>query len=150
MRYVEAPETFHDSSDKLRSIFLAGGITGCPDWQSQLAGMLSSTDLVVMNPRRANFPIHDPNAAEHQIMWEHQHLREASMISFWFCAETLCPIVLYELGAWSMTEKKLFVGVDPKYKRRADVEIQTRLTRPDINIVYQVEDLAEQIRNYGR
>ncbi|MEO1378678.1 MAG: hypothetical protein AAFW70_31365, partial [Cyanobacteria bacterium J06635_10] len=66
-------------------------------------------------------------------------------ILFWFPQESICPITLYELGSWSMTDKPLFIGIHPNYPRRRDVEIQTGFVRPEINIVYSLEDLAEQI-----
>lgn len=44
-----------------------------------------------------------------------------------------------------MTDKPLFIGIHPNYPRRQDVEIQTSLVRPDIKIVYSLQDLAEQI-----
>jgi hypothetical protein len=130
------------------SLFLAGGITGCPDWHGQMASLLAKLPLVILNPRRKNFPIDDPTAAKQQIEWEHRHLRRASAISFWFPCETLCPIALYELGAWSMTAKPLFVGVHPDYRRRVDVEIQTALARPDVTVVYSIDDLVRQVRQW--
>jgi hypothetical protein len=148
--YVEAPSIDFPVADQ-KAIFLAGGVTGCPDWQKQMTILLvgaaqkAFTPPMVFNPRRADFPIHDPNAARAQIRWEHDRLREAHAILFWFCAETLNPIVLYELGAWSMTDKPLFVGVHPDYQRRADVEIQTELVRPDVQIVYSLYDLSRQV-----
>src|SRR6476659_5132468 len=123
MTYVEAPTEFENAGDR-RSVFLAGGITGCGDWQQQLAGQLRDTYLVVLNPRRKRFPIDDPSAAGEQIDWEFRHLRRATARAFWFPSATLCPIALYELGAWSMAPGPLFVGVDPKYARRHDVETQ--------------------------
>ncbi len=150
MKYVEAPERAQLHTKGERFLFLAGGISGCPDWQSEVAGFLRDVDITLLNPRRADFPIHDPNAAEAQIRWEHEHLRYADAILFWFPCETLCPIVLYELGAWSMVpHKPIFVGVHPDYQRRQDVEIQTRLTRRDVHIVYSLEALAEQVRSYA-
>lgn len=128
-----------------RSLFLAGGITGCPDWQADVVGLLKDSDIVVFNPRRKDFPIHDPNAARKQIEWEHEYLRMADAILFWFPCETLCPIVLYELGAWSMTAKPLAVGIHPDYQRRQDVEIQTKLARPDVAIVYSLPDLVKLV-----
>lgn len=160
MHYVEALNTIADllpdmeSGPKsillggLNSVFLAGGITGCPDWQQELVKSLQDVDGILLNPRRADFPIGQPSAARGQIFWEHHYLREADAISFWFCQETICPIVLYELGAWSMTPKKLFVGVHPNYSRRQDVEIQTAYARPDVVPVYQLCELAEQIREW--
>jgi hypothetical protein len=142
MKYVEALNTYDGPG---KSVFLAGGIDGCPDWQADVVKLLANTNLILFNPRRANFPIDDPSAAEFQIRWEHDHLRKASSILFWFPCETLCPIVLYELGAWSMTEKPIFVGVHPAYQRRQDIEVQTRLVRPDISIVYSIQDLVKQV-----
>jgi hypothetical protein len=143
MKYVEAPEIY---DGKGQSLFLAGGITDCPDWQADLVKLLENEDITLLNPRRKNFPIHDPNAALAQITWEHNHLKKASAISFWFPKETLCPIVLYELGAWSMAHKPIYVGVHPEYQRKQDVEIQTVLARPEVIIAYSLEVLAGQIK----
>ena len=44
-----------------------------------------------------------------------------------------------------MPSVKLFVGVHPDYLRRMDVETQTLLVRPEVTIVYSVEDLAQQV-----
>lgn len=149
MKYVEAPEDAVDDKNLEEPlVFMAGGITDCPDWQQQILQMIrqTGTSLVLMNPRRTNFPIHDPKAAEAQIRWEHLHLKKAHAILFWFPKETLCPIVLYELGAWSMmVHKPIFVGMDPKYKRRQDVEIQTKLVRPEVKVVYSLKDLAVNV-----
>jgi hypothetical protein len=144
MRYVEAPEIY-DPATLGNSVFLAGGITGCPDWQQEMVRRLKHTTLALLNPRRADFPIGDPNAAATQIAWEHNALRDAKSILFWFPQETICPIVLYELGAWSMMPKPIFVGIHPDYQRRQDVEIQTGLVRPLVKIVYSLEELAKQV-----
>jgi len=145
MLYIEALrfEVVHGFS-----LFLAGGITGCPDWQKELVKKLEKLDITIFNPRRKKFPIDNPSESLKQIRWEHEHLRKASAISFWFPCETICPIVLYELGAWSMMDKKLFVGVHPDYSRKQDVEIQTKFVRPDIKIVYDIPALAAQITKW--
>lgn len=143
MNYLESPENLERTLG-YKSVFLAGGITNCPDWQQEMVKLLSDTDLILLNPRRQDFPIHDPLAANAQIKWEHRHLRIADAILFWFPCETLCPIVLYELGAWSVSDKPIFVGVHPEYKRKQDVEIQTGLVRPEVKIVYSLEELAKQ------
>lgn len=145
MNYIEIPNT-SDAIEK--SVFLAGGITGCRDWRAAVIAQLTDSDLTVFNPLRPNFPIDDPSASIFQIQWEHEYLRKATAILFWFPAETLCPITLYELGAWSMTMKPLFVGVHPDYTRIADVELQTQLVRPDVNIVYSIQQLIAQLRHW--
>ena len=146
MTYIEAPTEYRNHGRP--SVFLAGGITACGDWQQGLAGRLRDTDLVVLNPRRKRFPIDDPGAAGEQIEWEFRHLRRATARVFWFPSATLCPIALYELGAWSMTRSELFVGVDPQYARRADVEIQTKLARPEVHVVYSIDALAKQVLHW--
>lgn len=94
---------------------------------------------------RANFPIGDPDAAREQIEWEHTHLRRADAIVFWFCAAQIQPIALYELGAWSMTDKPMAIGVEPGYEREQDVRIQTELARPDVEIVDSLRALAKAV-----
>ena len=145
MRVVQCPAEA-DPRDFERSVFLAGGISNCPDWQTQLLELLRDTDWLVLNPRREDFDSSDTGISEAQIEWEHRHLRLADAIAFWFPPQTLCPITLYELGAWSMTDKPLLIGVDPQYKRRVDVVTQTQLTRPDVRVADSLEGLAEQLR----
>ena len=125
MRYIEAPQTYDGNE---ASLFLAGGITGCPVWQKEMVVKLQDLPLVIFNPRRAHFPPHE-NAVREQIEWEYTYLRKAAAISFWFPKETLNPIVLYELGAWSITNKKIFLGVHPNYQRFQDIKIQTSWKR---------------------
>ena len=143
MLYIEAPK--NKSTDKLK-LFLAGSITDAPDWQKEVVERLEAFDIAVLNPRRKNFPMEDPDAAREQITWEHDSLKDADMISFWFAKESLAPITLYELGAWTKTGKPIVIGVDPKYRRKQDVEIQTSLERPEIPICYSLDDLVENIR----
>ena len=148
MIYIECPDARPLSEDE-RGLFLAGGITDCLDWQSDAVIMLSETRWTLLNPRRKSFALDDPAVAEFQIRWEHARLREASAILFWFPQEALCPIALYELGAWSMTAKPLFVGVHPGYPRRKDVEIQTALARPDVRVVYSLDELAQVVKAHA-
>ena len=127
---VEAPnEVYSLENNRNRKVFLAGGITNCPDWQKELIEKLKDVDGVTLyNPRRADFPIGDPNAAEQQITWEFEKLKEADIIVFWFSRGSLNPIVLYELGMWGNSRAvTTVIGIDPEYERKQDVEIQTKL-----------------------
>jgi hypothetical protein len=145
MRYIECPAEANPQPFE-QSLFLAGGISNCPDWQTELTSMLEHTNWLIINPRRKDFDVANPNMTEEQILWEHRHLRLASAIAFWFPPQTLCPITLYELGTWSMTSKPLFIGVDPRYQRRLDVMIQTRLARPEVPILESLGDLAKALQ----
>ena len=148
MIYIECPTEYTPDATPLPSVFLAGGISDCDEWQTRMVELLAPLDLVVINPRRKNFPIDDPAAAEGQIRWEFRHLRRATARLFWFPGATLCPITLYELGTWSAGNAPLFVGVDPAYARRRDVDFQTKLIRPDVRVVYSLQELARQVEQF--
>jgi hypothetical protein len=146
MHYIEAPQAYNGYEP---SLFLAGGITGCPDWQKEMVAKLQDLPLVIFNPRRSHFPQYEDIDRE-QIEWEYTYLRKATAISFWFPEETLCPITLYELGAWTMTNKKIFLGVHPHYQRIQDIRIQTALVRPDVTLVQTLEELNQSIRSWRK
>ena len=133
VRYVQAPQPYDGPGPAL---FLAGGITGCADWQAEAAAMLRGTPgLTVLNPRRAAFDVADPAAATAQITWEHTHLRRADVVLFWFAAGgSVQPITLYELGVHVTRGVPLAVGADPGYPRRLDVEVQLALARPGLRV----------------
>lgn len=128
-------------------VFLAGGISNCPDWQSILIDDIKDiAHLTIYNPRRKNFPIGDPNAAEEQITWEFNHLRDADIVIFWFSRGSLNPIVLYELGMWGNSNNRLvIVGIDSQYERKQDVVIQTQLARPDVVLADSLEEISEAL-----
>lgn len=135
--YVEAPDQYRPDPGDPPSVFLAGGISHCPDWQREAARALR--DLTVFNPRRAGFDVDDPAASESQIAWEFHHLRAADVTLFWFpaCdpALTVQPITLYELGAAAATPERLIaVGADPGYPRAADVRLQLGHVRPALTV----------------
>lgn len=159
MRQIVCPEVLPEQDDSM-SVFLAGGIVGCADWQSEIIELLSDCDVTLFNPRRPNFPINDPTAAPQQIKWEFDALRKAGVISFWFDSGTVQPIVMFEYGYWlscSMNfDAKIFIGCHPDYPRRLDVEEQTRLAcayhnkRVSVQIVYSLAELAAKIKEYAQ
>ncbi len=59
-------------------VFLAGGITNCPDWQSVVCKYLMPFDgTIIYNPRRV---IWTPDiSSEEQIVWEYRHLESADV-----------------------------------------------------------------------
>lgn len=132
MKYVEAPNSLKNLERPW--VFLAGGITNCEDWQTpmtqELQGKVSKG--TILNPRRANFPMGDPSAAEKQIRWEHQALWRADVVAIWFAGgESVQPIVMFEFGGHLARRglrqlRHLVVGVDPSYSRKADVELQLK------------------------
>ena len=136
MEVITAPEPLYVGPEP--TVFLAGGITNCPWWQDDVIAMLANYDGVVYNPRRRDFPMDDPNAANEQITWEFKALNECNIFSMWFSdADSDQPICMYELGrhlvrftAVPGMESRVIIGVEPGYRRAQDVEIQTRLVSP--------------------
>ena len=148
MKLYTAVETIPQNMDV--SVFLAGGITNCPNWQKEVIEGLSDTDLIVFNPRRENFPIHDPNASDEQIRWEFDALESASIFSMYFAdADSDQPICMYELGRNLMKmqmrfpydwQKRIVITADPKYRRYKDVVIQTGLATKGKIAIYNTLD----------
>ena len=135
LEIVEAPNEPKEKN-KIK-LFLAGGITNCPNWQKEIIDRLEYTvnvytkhmleEVTVFNPRRENFPIENPNASKEQISWEFYKLRESDIIVFWF------------------SRGSLVIGVDPEYERISDVEIQTKLAKPTQEICYNLDSFYKQI-----
>lgn len=145
MRRIIAPESF-EAVDGDKTLFLAGGITGAPQWQDELCEHLKDTSLVVFDPRRKNY--HNSNIIREQIEWEFKKLNQAKAVSFWFPSPAKCVITMFELGVWTTrTDKPIFVGVDPEFWRKQDIEIQMNLALPKLKIVYSLGDLAAQIKD---
>ena len=140
MKVITAPNNYKMQEGEI-SIFLAGGITNCSDWQSEIIDRLGYdlgiNDLVIFNPRRKNFPIHKPSAAYEQIEWEFDNLNRMDIFSMYFCSgDSDQPICLYELGRYIAKmqirfpidwENRIIISVEKGYKRTQDVIIQTQL-----------------------
>lgn len=153
MEVIEPNSTPLEALDKI-DVFLAGGISKCPDWQSRALELLSTTDLHVANPRRFDHIDFTGAIAKEQITWEYNALAKSKVILFWFPKESLCPIALYELGVQvGLNEKPIMVGADLKYARRFDLQTQlelanTRDTRFSSTISTSLEATLDRVRKY--
>jgi len=151
IKLIKCPAEYERTYSFAKSVFLAGGITGCPDWQSNFVNLAlalyGDRDRVIIDPRRDNFDASDPKMTEEQIAWEYRHLRRVSQIAFWFPKETLCPITLFELGAALERHQDILVGCHPDYARAMDLkyQIQNHRMRAYIQIVHTVGDLVQQV-----
>jgi hypothetical protein len=153
MMYVEAPNK--PTRYVQPGIFLAGGISNCPDWQSRMSKMVAKRikwPAMIFNPRRTFYP-KSRDAARKQIRWEFDHLWKAEIVTFWFCRATLCPITLYELGSHltrvslmkqtSQKRPRICIGIERGYQRTQDVLIQRDLLAPNVPIVDSIQSLVD-------
>jgi hypothetical protein len=144
-----------------QSIFLAGGITGCGDWQKKAAKELKSFEhLTVINPRREDFDVSKKEESVKQIAWEYKRLRQVNQILFWFTESTLQPITLYELGATLERNaqffskpsggQRIFIGADMDYERLFDVHIQAKMKSYPFDIPDSLEYLLAMVKVYNK
>jgi hypothetical protein len=145
--YVEAPLPYDGVGP---AVFLAGGITGCPDWQSMAAKrLLPHADI--LNPRRREY-VFSPEAEDaefaRQVEWEYTHLRRADVVMFWFAAGAVQPIALFELGAFAGSAKPIVVGADPAYPRRTDVRLQLGHARPGLTVHSSLESTIDAVLGF--
>ncbi|MFF4085019.1 nucleoside 2-deoxyribosyltransferase domain-containing protein [Streptomyces sp. NPDC001777] len=144
MEYFEAPAEYRPGARP--AVFLAGGITGCPDWQTEAARMFTDDDVAVLNPRRSTSAA--PIPVTEQITWEYQHLHRAAVVLFWFprSVGSVQPIALYELGMHSGRDVPIAVGADPDYVRGRDLRIQLSLARPGLTVHRHLSDTVRAAR----
>lgn len=131
-RYYESPAIYTPAAGDPPSVFLGGGIPNVAPWHDRVVELLkaSGRPMVVLNPRRQNFPVGDPEAGRAQVAWEHEHLHKADISLFWFgesdASVTVQPTTLFELGV-ALGEgyrRVLVVGADRAYPRRDILEYQ--------------------------
>ena len=144
------------------SLFLAGGITNCKEWQKDVIRELESEDVSIYNPRQDHFDITNKNASYEQIVWEYERLEQMDLFSMYFCNDNSDqPICMYELGRNivrmqnrfpSDWQKRIIIGVEDGYRRTQDVVIQTHLCAPSIFVDDDAtpETHAQRIRSAVR
>jgi len=122
-----------------QSIFIAGGISDCPDWQQEMVDLFNQDIFDIVNPRREAGFDRTGATAEEQITWEHRALGLVDACVFWFPKETLCPITLFELGGMlhraAHRNVRLAIGWHPEYQRAFDLSVQIRLEHADSRYV---------------
>jgi hypothetical protein len=158
MKVITALEDI-DNNNRI-SVFLAGGITDCPDWQSEVIKYLrhyeinNKLDLVVYNPRRKFFDIYKDDPQE-QIKWEYNAINKVDIFSIYFCgSKSVQPICLYELGvkigeykdlcdiSTEDINNRLIVSVENEYSRRTDVMVQAFYACPHLTVLVNANPVS--------
>lgn len=127
-------------------VFLAGGITDCPNWQDKVIDKLTKVkDGVLFNPRQERFPIKDTIAVKQQINWEYNALMSCHIFTMWFCSGTFGykkpdqPICMYELGRYLSRYQlgrvnRIVIGCEHGYTRQQDVLAQVGLVDSNLHV----------------
>jgi hypothetical protein len=133
-------ESLPVSGDPVK-VFLAGGITGCENWQKTVIDILEKDlpdDVLIYNPRREEFDTESRISARAQIEWEFRHLEEMDIFTMFFAASntSVGPICLYELGRYiprmqmrfpTDWQNRIVIGIEAGYSRQLDVIEQVDL-----------------------
>lgn len=131
MKVITAPEYYVPTRDEI-TVFLAGGITNCENWQKEVIDYLMSlpeekTDrLVIFNPRRDKWPKNsDTEEIRRQINWEADYIRSADIFTMYFTntEKSDQPICFYELGKYANRNNDI-ISYQEGFKRALDVEFQ--------------------------
>ena len=143
MIVITAPHLYIPKYDDV-TVFLAGGITGCRDWQKETIEHLrkfvgrDDTQVVVYNPRQEDFVgNYNLNATIDQIIWEYQYLNQVDIFSMYFVGgNQIQPICMYELGRYIKPyEEEQVISVEKNYIRKIDVVNQVALTTRGLTAV---------------
>src|SRR5258708_7956562 len=101
---VKAPGEYASITGK-KTIFLAGSIEmgKAENWQERIVASLRHMDVLLLNPRRANWNVAWEQSADNpdfrsQVEWELDALDHADMVVMYFAPETRSPITLLEFG----------------------------------------------------
>ena len=143
---------------------MAGGISGCWNWQDALyqavanrldrllpvGWELDNKPFTIASPRRAHGLEKDGNAAAEQIAWEYAAMSRTALTSYYFTRDTVQPITLLELGKhlakpWGNHITACEIG----YERAFDVYTQTTLSLEDATLNPGVESRAYGWPNTG-
>ena len=151
-------------------VFLAGGISNCPDWQSEVIDRLkndeflkSMNNIVIDNPRREFFDVSQEDdvllqSEKDQIEWEFDKLESCDIFSIYFCnSSSVQPICMYELGRniVRMQEKfphdwqiRIVISVEDGYIRKKDVLLQSELALGGLNVFVNQHATPESHSKY--
>ncbi len=149
---IKAPNNPIMSAVVRNSIFLAGSIEQgkAENWQERLVTELKDEKfLIIYNPRRDNW---DPTLEQtidnkifnEQVVWELDHLEEATVIPMYFQPGTQSPITLLELGLFA-SSGKLVVCCPEGFWRKGNVDIIC--SEYQIDQVDTLDELIEFVKN---
>lgn len=127
MEMIKAPNKIPENS-KIK-IFLAGSIEmgQATDWQTRVAKMLESEDVILLNPRRDAWDntwkqSKDNPDFYNQVNWELDSLTVSDYIIMYFDPATKSPISLLEAGLFAQSGKLMIVCPEG-FWRKGNVDI---------------------------
>lgn len=144
MERLRYPEKFMGGESLQTSFYLAGGCA--TEWRQYLMDRMTSDEFynaVIIDPVSSTY---DPKK---NTEWEFNTMRRSDCIVFWFAAETLQPISLFELGTVCRDHlKPMIVGIHPQYEKVDTLITQLKLFRPDVRIVFDLNHVLSEMEQF--
>ena len=127
-------------------IFLAGSINmgATRDWQAEFAAALADLDVIVLNPRRADWDRSwrteaDEPEFRRQVEWELAALESSDVVVMYLDPASQSPISLLEFGLYARSGR-LIVLCPPGFWRKGNIDVTA-----DFYGVRRVDSLDELI-----
>jgi len=155
MKVITAPEYYVPKKTEI-TVFLAGGITNCENWQQKVIKYLQAfpddqtENLVIFNPRRDAWPSSaDTEEIRRQIHWEADYICHSDIFSMYFAntKKSDQPICFYELGKYA--DSRSVISYQAGFARPLDVkyQLEVRGIEDRINENFTPVQHAEAIMN---
>jgi len=131
--------------DSMAKIFLAGCAN--TDWRKEFVKYFEGSDVTIYDPKRDNWDDMTVADSIEQVSWEYDKLRQSHVIVFLFNSGSVCPITLLEYGMWGLSRgTPIAVCIMENYEKTKDIEIQTKLARPDVRITRDLYELSYETK----
>lgn len=154
MLHVKPPKNIDKlKTSKKKKVFLGGSIEmgKAEDWQTKIVKHFDKPEyeeLILFNPRRDDWDsswVHDPTPGTKfhgQVTWEIEAQDHSDLNVYYFVEDTMSPITLLELGAYS--KGNTIVRVTEGYERYGNVVIFCK--HMNIPIFDTIHDINDEIK----
>ena len=149
LQVITSPEALPASHAKLR-VFLGGSIDmgSAPNWQRTVIDALKGEEIVILNPRRADWnPAWKPEASDlnfrRQVEWELDALESSDIVIIYFAPGSQSPVSLLEMGLYARSGKLVILCPDG-YWRKGNVDITA--AKYGVTQVRSLDELVAEVR----
>ena len=144
---IKCPKSVPEKKDKWY-IFLAGPISGAPEWQFTLP--TKNKNIIWLSPRRENYSNAD---YYEQITWETNYLRMCDIILFWIPEKKViikgrdyAQTTRTEFGEYIARGKKIIIGIHKNFPGKT--YITSKCEQYGINMHDNLNDCIKEIEQY--
>jgi hypothetical protein len=145
VQIIKFPQYVSDTKEYkyFRKLFISG-YKGS-NWREPLFKGLENEEIVIFDPVHWLQGMGTDNIQE-WLEWNFNHIRLSTEILFWISGKVDNMLTLLEVGHFSDKRIPIYMGCDSDYERKNELEIQMKLIRPKLKVVYDLNELVQQVR----